>query len=78
MSDKADLTTKRKDINKGKDYSLIKVSADYHAELEGFNFNSGDNAQSWLEAKAEIDNALQNSREFSGHLNSFKERSKIK
>ena len=41
MSSQAYLTSKNKNYKKRKDDQQIKVSANYHAELRGFNFSSG-------------------------------------
>ena len=69
MSSKAYLTSKNEETKKINDDSQMKVSADYYAELQGFDSETLD----WMEAKAEIDNLLKTSTSFSDLLKKSKE-----
>ena len=70
VSDRAYLTSKNENI---KNDLKTKVPSDYHAELNGFNSNSGNETYDWMAAKAEIDHLLQNCKEPSVLLKKSKE-----
>ena len=73
MSDQAYLTSKSKNVKNLKDEPHIKVSTDYHTELNGFNLNSGDETYDWMAAKEEIDYLSQNCKQASVLLKRSKE-----
>jgi len=73
VSDRAYLTSKREGIKNLNDDLQMKVSTNYHAELNGFNSNSSDETYDWRSAKAEIDHLFKNCKEASVLLKKSKE-----
>lgn len=70
-------TRQAQSVENKEDHQQIIVNADYHAELRGFNFNSGDEVQDWPESEAGIDVAS-HYREDSDHWDRLRERCKTR
>lgn len=68
MSRQAYLTSKNEESKKINNDSQVKVSTDYHAELHSFDSETLD----WMEAKSEIDNLLNTSKDASDLLKNSK------